>query len=334
VDVPETRYAKTPDGVSIAYQVVGDGPVDIVYSSGIWSNLEMMWEHPPWARFLRRLSSFSRLIVFDMRGVGLSDRGPEPPVIELQRDDIAAVMDAADARTAIVFGGARAGSMAILFAATHPERTQALILYAPVAKTVSTPDFPHGRSPAEQQAFFERFVREVGGHYLQVLDERPRGRDPVPDDYRRMGRLLSELGRRTADLGIRLGLHNHMGNLGQAPDEVARVLDAADPRFVHLELDTAHYQQAGGDPADAVRRYADRLLFLHLKDLDASHRFVELGRGKVDFKAVFAALDEVSFDGWGVVELDAVPDPARTPKESGAIARRYLEALGIWNDAS
>jgi inosose dehydratase len=179
-----------------------------------------------------------------------------------------------------------------------------------------------------------RFVREVGGRYLQVLDERPRGRNPAPDDYRRMGRLLSELGRRTADLGIQLGYHNHMGNLGQAPDEVAQVLGAADPRFVHLELDTAHYQQAGGDPADAVRRYADRLLFLHLKDLDGSNRFVELGRGKVDFKSVFAALDGIGFDGWAVVELDRVPDGSRTPKQSGAIARRYLEALGIWNDAS
>jgi len=179
-----------------------------------------------------------------------------------------------------------------------------------------------------------RFVRDVGGLYLQVLDERPRGRDPVPDDYRRMGRLLTELGRRTADLGIPLGYHNHMGNLGQAPDEVARVLDAADPRFVQLELDTAHYQQAGGDPAEAVRQYAGRLLFLHVKDLDPSNRFVELGHGKVDFKAVFAALDGIGFDGWAVVELDSVPDAARTPRESGAIARRYLEALRRWNDAS
>jgi len=179
-----------------------------------------------------------------------------------------------------------------------------------------------------------QFVRDVGGRYLQILDERPAGRDPVLDDYRRMGRLLGELGRRTSDLGIKLGYHNHMGALGQAPDEVARILDAADPRFVHLELDTAHYQQAGGDPAAAVRRHAGRLLFLHLKDLDASHRFVELGRGSVDIRAVFASLDAIAFDGWVVVELDAVPDAAGTPKQSGVINRRYLEALGRWNDAS
>ena len=179
-----------------------------------------------------------------------------------------------------------------------------------------------------------RFLRDAGGRYLQVVDQRPAGRAPTADDFRRMGRLLSELGRRTADLGIPLGYHNHMGNLGQAPEEVAAVLEAADPRFLKLELDTAHYAQAGGDPADAVRRYADRLLFLHIKDLESpvpgraanSYRFVELGRGKVDLRVVFAALKQVSFQGWAVVELDR----SDTPKESGAISRRYLtETLGL-----
>lgn len=159
---PQTRYAKAPDGTSIAYQVVGDGPVDLVYSPGIWSNVELMWEDPDWAYFLERLASFTRLMVFDMRGIGLSDRGPEPPSIELQRDDIAAVMDAVGIDEAIIFAGARAGTMTMLFAATHPDRTSALVLYAPVAKTVATPDFPFGKSPEEQQDFVERFVREMG----------------------------------------------------------------------------------------------------------------------------------------------------------------------------
>lgn len=182
-----------------------------------------------------------------------------------------------------------------------------------------------------------QFVRAVGGRYLQMIDERPRGRNPVPDDYRLMGRWLTDLGRRTADFDVALGYHHHMGALGEKPDEVSRILDAADPRFVRLILDTAHYRQAGGDPAEAVRRHADRLLFLHIKDVESpapgqapdSYRFVELGRGKVDFKAVFAALDAVDFDAWAIVELDSVPDPAGTPKQSGAIARRYLESLGM-----
>ena len=178
-----------------------------------------------------------------------------------------------------------------------------------------------------------QFVRDAGGRYLQIIDERPRGRAPAPDDYRHMGRLLTEIGRRTADLGVPVGYHNHMGALGQSPEEVARVLDAADPRFVRLLLDTAHYQQAGGDPAAAVRQHAGRLLFLHIKDL-AGDRFVELGRGSVDFKAIFGALDAINFDGWCMVELDAVTDPAETAKESGAIARRYLEQMKRWNERS
>ena len=176
-----------------------------------------------------------------------------------------------------------------------------------------------------------QFVRDAGGRYLQIIDERPRDRAPAADDYRRMGRLLTEIGRRTADLGVPVGYHNHMGALGQSPEEVSRVLDAADPRYVRLLLDVAHYQQAGGDPAAAIRQHAGRLLFLHIKDL-ANDRFVELGRGRVDFAAMFAALDAVNFDGWGIVELDAVTDPAETPKESGAIARRYLEAIKRWNE--
>jgi inosose dehydratase len=175
-----------------------------------------------------------------------------------------------------------------------------------------------------------RFVHDAGGRYLQIIDERPKGRDPTPDDYVRMGRLLTEIGRRTADFGIPLGYHNHMGALGQSPDEVARVLDASDPKFVHLLLDIAHYQQAGGNPAQAIRQHRDRLLFLHIKDLDSSNRFVELGHGNVDLKGVFAALDDIRFDGWGVVELDE----SATPKESGAISRRYLTAIGRWTGAS
>jgi inosose dehydratase len=183
-----------------------------------------------------------------------------------------------------------------------------------------------------------RFLRGAGGLYLQVLDERPRGRAVTPDDYRHMGRLLTELGRRTADLGIPLGYHNHMGNLGQSPDEVARVLDASDPRFVKLELDTAHYAQAGGDPAEAVRRYAGRLLFMHVKDVESpvpgagpgSYRFVELGRGSVDFPSFFAALEGIRFSGWAIVELDEPVDPTRTPKDSAEYARAYLEqTLGL-----
>lgn len=156
-----TRYAKNGD-VHIAYQVVGDGPVDLVHTAGIWSNLEIMWEWPSYARYLERLASFSRLILFDLRGIGLSDRGSEPPILELQADDVRAVMDAAGSESAVVFGGARGASAVMMFVASYPERARAVVLYAPVAKTIRSDDWPYGKSAEDQLAFFERMVAEVG----------------------------------------------------------------------------------------------------------------------------------------------------------------------------
>ncbi len=169
VNAPEVRYATAPDGTSIAYQVTGHGPVDLVLSPGLWSNLEVMWELPEWSHFLERLAGFSRLTVFDMRGVGLSDRGPVRPTIELQRDDIGAVLDAAGIQSGVVFGNGRGASMAMLFAATHPERTRALVLYSPIAKSIATPDFPHSASSESMGAFVESVLRHLGtGKNLQV----------------------------------------------------------------------------------------------------------------------------------------------------------------------
>jgi len=180
-----------------------------------------------------------------------------------------------------------------------------------------------------------KFVRALNGHYLQVTDSaRPKDRKPVLADFKKLARVLTEIGKRTADLGLPLGYHNHMASLGEAPDEVDRIMASVDPRYVKLELDIAHYKQGGGDPAKAIRQYRDRLLFLHIKDVESltstdpgarKYRFVELGRGSVNLPEVFAALDEVKFEGWAVVELDSVPDKSRTPKESAQISKEYLE---------
>lgn len=174
------------------------------------------------------------------------------------------------------------------------------------------------------------FLRDAGGLYLQMTDSgRPKDRKPAVEEFKKLGRLLTEVGKRTTDLGIKLGYHNHMGSLGESPDEVDAIMNESDPRYVKLLLDVAHYAQGGGDPAKAIRKYHDRILFLHIKDVERlgpeAYRFVELGRGRVDLPAVFAALKEIWFQGWAVVELDSVPDKARTPKESAIISKKYLE---------
>jgi pimeloyl-ACP methyl ester carboxylesterase len=132
---PETRYARSGD-VNIAYQVVGKGPLDLVYVPGWVSNIELMWEEPAMARFLERLASFSRLILFDKRGTGLSDRvsNDRLPTLEERMDDVRAVLEAVGSNRAALFGHSEGGNMCVLFAATYPERTAALITLGSFAK--------------------------------------------------------------------------------------------------------------------------------------------------------------------------------------------------------
>src|ERR1700744_1316069 len=125
---PRTRYVKSGD-LYIAYQVVGDGPIDLVYVPSWISQVEHYWEEPTVAKYFRRLASFSRLIMFDRRGSGLSDPVSGTPTLEEQMDDVVAVMDAAGSERAGVVAWLEGGAMAALFAATHPDRTRALVLY-------------------------------------------------------------------------------------------------------------------------------------------------------------------------------------------------------------
>jgi class 3 adenylate cyclase len=147
MSAPPTQYAKSGD-TSIAYQVVGDGPIDLVLVLGFATHLELQWEGAPFARFCERLGSFSRLIVFDKRGTGLSDPVAEVPTLETRIDDVRAVMDAADSERSALFGVSEGGPMSALFAATHPERATALVLHGAMARTTDAPDYPWG-SPAE-----------------------------------------------------------------------------------------------------------------------------------------------------------------------------------------
>lgn len=179
-----------------------------------------------------------------------------------------------------------------------------------------------------------KFVKALGGKYIQVTNSsRPKTGIPAKEDLIKYGKLLTEVGKRTQPLGIETTYHNHMHQLGETPEEVDVIMQTADPKYVSLLLDIGHYQQGGGDPAKAIRQYKNQLKALHIKDvrdknaMDPSrpYQFVELGQGKVKLPQVFAALKEIKFNGYAIVELDAVPEKGRTPLESGQIGRDYLK---------
>ena len=158
---PKTRYAKSGD-VHIAYQVVGDAPRDLVLVPGWVSHVEHLWEEPTVARFLERLVSFSRLILMDRRGTGLSDPVAQPPTLEERMEDLRAVMDAAGSEKAALFGISEGGPMTALFAATYPDRTSGLILYGTFAKGTADPEYPWRPTPEQMQKFLDRIEKEWG----------------------------------------------------------------------------------------------------------------------------------------------------------------------------
>jgi class 3 adenylate cyclase len=164
MEQPQTRYARSGD-VNIAYQVLGEGPLDLVYVMGWVTNLDLMWQEPSYARFLRRLASFSRLILFDKRGTGLSDRVSvtDLPTLEQRMDDVRAVMDAVGSQRAALMGVSEGGPMCALFAATYPDRISALVMYGSYAKRVWDRDYPWAPTPEERQKFFDLIEKGWGG---------------------------------------------------------------------------------------------------------------------------------------------------------------------------
>jgi pimeloyl-ACP methyl ester carboxylesterase len=153
---PRTKYAKS-GGVHIAYQVIGDGPFDLVFVPGAVSHVEFWWEDPAMASFLGRLAAFSRLILFDKRGTGLSDRVADSdlPTLEQRMDDVRAVMDAAGSPRAALFGWSEGGPMCALFSATYPERTLALVMYGSFARWFRNSEHPWGLPPEALDAMIE-----------------------------------------------------------------------------------------------------------------------------------------------------------------------------------
>jgi inosose dehydratase len=180
-----------------------------------------------------------------------------------------------------------------------------------------------------------RFVRDSGGKMLQVIDEKPKDRAVTPDDYRRLADLMNTLGEKTKAIGVPLVYHHHMNSTGEPPEAIEAIMKESAASSVGLLFDIAHYQQGGGDPVKAIRQYGKAIKVVHLKDvrpIEAApgYQWVELGRGRVDVKGCVAALKDIGFDGWAIVELDKVVDPGGTPMASAQVNRAFvINQLGL-----
>jgi class 3 adenylate cyclase len=286
---PKTRYAKSGD-MSIAYQIAGDGPNDLVYVPGWVSNVETAWEDPPVARFLERLSSFSRLILFDKRGTGLSDRVPlnELPTLEQRMDDVRAVMDTAGSERAALFGASEGGVMCALFAATYPERSSALIVYGSYAKALSDSEYPWGAAE-----------RETAEDFLEALAE-------VWDDA---GGLLRVWAPGVADdegARDRFGRYLRSGASPSAAVALTRM---------NLEIDIRHVLPVIRVPTLVLHRAGDGLISVeagrHMAEQVPGARFVELpGEDHLwfhgDSGAILDEVEEFLTGARGVHEPDRV----------------------------
>ena len=209
--VPRVRYAHSGN-VNIAYQVVGSGPVDLVFVMGWVSHLEYFWNEPSFARFLTRLSSIARLILFDKRGTGLSDAVPvsQLPSLELRLDDVRAVMEAAGSERAVLLGVSEGGPLCSLFAATYPEKTEALIMIGSYARRLWDVDYPWGPTREERDAFCDALLAEWGGPVGIEIRGPSKASDPAFREwwasYLRMGAspgAAVALTRMNADIDIR-----------------------------------------------------------------------------------------------------------------------------------
>jgi class 3 adenylate cyclase len=182
VETPQTRYAKTPDGAYIAYQTVGDGPIDIVWQFDWLGNVDTIWEYRPLAEWFRGLASFSRLILHDRRGTGASSRNVDLPNLETRVADLTAVLDAVDSDRPVLGGALEGGAPNVLFAATYPERTHALFWWYPAPRTTSAPDYPFGASEdliaRSTSATIDLWGTDAYGY--SVYTGKEPGRDPTP----------------------------------------------------------------------------------------------------------------------------------------------------------
>jgi class 3 adenylate cyclase len=271
VDVPETRYARSGD-VSIAYQVMGDGPLDLVFAPPL-SHLELDWETPSIAGFYGRLASSCRLILFNQRGVGMSDRISGVPPLETRMDDIRAVMDAVRSKRAAVFGLGDAGPLCVLFAATYPERTSALVLFNSSPRFVRNPELPWLPTRAEQESQAEQWERHWGE--TEFMSETLRTINP--------GLTTTDLPTRLRELRVSVSPGSAAAYIRMNMDvDVCDVLP-----LVRVPTMVMHRKDGGGWDVRSGRYLAERIAGARLVELPGADFMPDLG----DQEQLFAELE-------------------------------------------
>ena len=288
---PETRYARSGD-VSVAYQVVGDGPFDLVFVPGFVSHVELRWTVPSFARGLEELAEFSRLILFDKRGTGMSDPVSGAPTLEARMDDLRAVMDAVGSQRAAILGVVEGAPMSALFAATYPERTAALVLRSGFPRMMWAPDYPWGRTEQQYRGDAARELqiygtREEALAFIHELASWEESDVPSIVDYLRWSAspgTLDALSRMNREIDIR-----HVLPAIRVP---TLVLHGTDDPVV---------------PTEAARWMAERIPGARFMTIPEAAR-LHFGRGTdVVNAAVRAFLDDLHTSGsWAVAEPDRV----------------------------
>jgi pimeloyl-ACP methyl ester carboxylesterase len=296
--IPKTHYVVRTGDVNIAYQMIGDGPLDLVFVMGWVSHLEYFWREPSFARFLTRLASFSRLILFDKRGTGLSDRAPlsDLPSLEQRMTDAQAVMDAVGSERAALMGVSEGGPMYSLFAATHPERTEAFVMIGTYAKRIRSVAYPWAPTKEARAGFLEEMKKNWGGPV--GLEERvpSAARDPQFREwwsaYLRLGASLGAaiaLTRMNAEIDVR----NVLPSIRVPSLVIHRAGDTCLPveggRYVASRIPGAKYVELGGE---------DHLPFVGSQDeiLDEVEEFLTGARPNHQIDRVLATVVFVFLD--------------------------------------
>jgi pimeloyl-ACP methyl ester carboxylesterase/DNA-binding winged helix-turn-helix (wHTH) protein len=323
--VPETRYVENGD-VNIAYQVVGGGDLDIVFVMGWVSHLEYFWKHPLFAAFLNRLASFSRLILFDKRGTGLSDRVPlsQLPTLEQRMEDVHAVMDAVGSERAVLIGVSEGGPMCSLFAATYPEKTTALVMIGTYAKRIKDEEYPWGVSAEDREAFFELMRRDWGKPV--GLEERAPSLAADEDfrhwwaEYLRMGAspgAAVALTKMNAEIDVR-----HVLPSIRVPTLVIHrsgdlCLKVEEGRFVASQIPASKYVELGG---------VDHLPFVGRQEeiLDEIEEFLTGMRHAEEYDRVLATVMNVKIEDLEKYALE-ITDWNDFLERSGVFVRRQIE---------